>query len=175
MNCSCTIGTTPSLRCGLPFGMPCRKNRSSLTWRQSRILMFITDNTERRNTMRRFAVKPTFRGWALYFFRGNEQVAYASGEQTVYLEGARAYSFSRLFSVPAFAVFVFAVFVFAVFAPPKTTVQYILPLLPHQELQLPKTGVLHFQPDTGFSIKAPALPQKERFCYHSFARTAWLP
>lgn len=47
--------------------------------------------------MRRFAVKPTFRGWALYFFRGNEQVAYASGEQTVYLEGwARAYSFSRL-------------------------------------------------------------------------------
>lgn len=37
--------------------------------------------------MRRFAVKPTFRGWALYFFRGNEQVAYASGEQTVYLEG----------------------------------------------------------------------------------------
>ncbi len=54
--------------------------------------------------MRRFAVKPTFRGWALYFFRGNEQVAYASGEQTVYLEGARAYSFSRLFSVPAFLI-----------------------------------------------------------------------
>ena len=70
-----------------------------------------------------------------------------------------------LFSVPAFAVF----------APPKTTVQYILPLLPHQELQLPKTGVLHFQPDTGFSIKAPALPQKEQFCYHSFALTALLP